>query len=266
MVQRIGLIGYGAIGSVVHRELLMQHGSEAQVVGVLVRDPAKLAGTPAATLGLVSIDALLALQPDLVVECAGHAAVDAHALHVLNAGIDLMLVSVGSLSDSQRHARVVDAARAARRQLLLPAGAIGGIDWLAAARLAGLTRVVYRSRKPPRAWMGSPAEDLIDLAMLDKPTAFFRGTARDAAYQYPKNANVAATLALATLGFDDTQVELVADPNATGNLHEVEATGIAGTISIRIDGKPDPDNPRTSMLTAYSVVRGILNRSTTIVI
>ncbi len=266
MPQRIALIGYGAIGAVVHRELVQQHGAAAEVVAVLVRDVARLAATPAAALTVTSLNALLATEPDLVVECAGHAAVDAHAVEVLAAGVDLLLVSVGSLSDAAREQRVVGAARDAGRQLLLPAGAIGGIDWLAAARLAGLTQVTYRSRKPPRAWAGSPAEAVLDLAGLKHATAFFRGTARDAAYQYPKNANVAATVALATLGFDATQVELVADPDAAGNLHEIDATGSAGSISVRIDGKPDPDNPRTSMLTAYSVVRAILNRSNTVVI
>ena len=266
MTLRIGLIGYGAIGAVVHRELAQSHAAAAPVVGVLVRDVARLAATPAAPVAVNTLDALLAAQPDLIVECAGHAAVDACATAVLAAGIDLMLVSVGSLSDPAREERVVSAAREAGRQLFLPAGAIGGIDWLAAARLAGLTRVTYRSRKPPRAWAGSPAEQLLELGGLTRATAFFRGTARDAAQQYPKNANVAATVALATLGFDATQVEMVADPDAAGNLHEIDAAGSAGSISVRIDGKPDPDNPRTSMLTAYSVVRGILNRSNTVVI
>ena len=221
---RVGLIGYGAIGAVVHRVLAQDHASAAQVAGVLVRDAARLATSPAA--------------------------------HLL----------VGSLADAAREQRVVSAARQSGRQVLLPAGAIGGIDWLAAANLAGLTQVTYRSRKPPRAWAGSPAEQLLNLNTLNQAATFFQGTARDAAQHYPKNANVAATVALATLGFDATRVELVADPAVSGNIHEIDAAGSAGTISVRIDGKPDPANPRTSMLTAYSAVRGILNRAATVVI
>ena len=266
MSLRVGLIGYGAIGAVVHRVLAQDHASAAQVAGVLVRDAARLATSPAAQLLAASLDALLACKPDLVVECAGHAAVDAYAVAVLRAGLDLMIVSVGSLADAAREQRVVRAARQSGRQLLLPAGAIGGIDWLAAAKLAGLTQVTYRSRKPPRAWAGSPAEQLLNLNTLNQAARFFQGTARNAAQQYPRNANVAATVALATLGFDATHVELVADPAVSGNIHEIDATGAAGTISVRIDGKPDPGNPRTSMLTAYSVVRGILNRAVTVVI
>ncbi len=263
---RVGLIGYGAIGAVVHRVLAQDHASAAQVAGVLVRDAARLATSPAAHLLVGSLDALLACKPDVIVECAGHAAVDAYAVDVLSAGIDLMIVSVGSLADAAREQRVVQAARQSGRQVLLPAGAIGGIDWLAAANLAGLTQVTYRSRKPPRAWAGSPAEHLLNLNTLNQAATFFQGTARDAAQHYPKNANVAATVALATLGFDATRVELVADPAVSGNIHEIDAAGSAGTISVRIDGKPDPANPRTSMLTAYSAVRGILNRAATVVI
>ena len=263
MSLRVGLIGYGAIGAVVHRVLAQDHTSAAQVAGVLVRDPSRLATSPAAHLLAGSLDALLACKPDLIVECAGHAAVDAHAVDVLQAGMDLMIVSVGSLSDAAREQRVVQSARRSGRQVLLPAGAIGGIDWLAAAKLAGLTQVTYRSRKPPRAWAGSPA---LNLDTLNQAATFFQGTARDAAQHYPKNANVAATVALATLGFDATRVELVADPAVSSNIHEIDATGAAGTISVRIDGQPDPANPRTSLLTAYSVVRGILNRAATVVI
>jgi aspartate dehydrogenase len=252
---RVGMIGYGAIGAVAHRVLTEQHRQDAEIVGVLVRDPQRLCASSAAHLLVNSLDALLACRPDLIVECAGHAAVDAHAVKVLEAGLDLMLVSIGSLSDAAREQRVVGAARAAHRQLLLPAGAIGGIDWLAAARIAGLTRVTYRSRKPPQAWKGSPAESLLALDSLGTAATFFQGTARAAAHDYPKNANV-----------DATGVELIADPAAGGNIHEIEASGAAGSISVRIDGKPDPHNPRTSMLTAYSVVRGIVNRASTIVI
>ena len=266
MTIRVGLIGYGAIGAVVHRVLAHEHADAAAVTAVLVRDAARLAASPAAPLLVPSLDALLACKPDLIVECAGHAAVDACAVDVLMAGVDLMIVSAGSLADAGREQRVIDAARHSGRQLLLPAGAIGGIDWLGAAKLAGLTQVTYRSRKPPRAWAGSPAEQLLNLNTLNQAATFFQGTARDAARQYPKNANVAATVALATLGFDATRVELVADPGVSGNLHEIDANGKAGSISVRIDGKPDPGNPRTSMLTAYSVVRGILNRAATVVI
>lgn len=270
---RVGLIGYGAIGRVVHRELVRQAPDAVVPVSILVRRPDAL-GAPARgaaclgieELGTADLDSLLAREPDLVVECAGHQAVDAYAVLILRAGIDLMLVSVGALADADREARLLDAARSGGSRLIVPAGAIGAVDWLAAARRAGLTRVVYRSRKPPSAWAGSPAEDRLDLGRLDSAATFFSGSARAAASAYPKNANVAATIAIATLGFDATRVELIADPAVTANIHEVTAVGQSGTLALRIEGQADPDNPRTSVQTAYSVVQGVINQTAALVL
>ena len=267
MKQKIALLGYGAIGKAVHR-LLLSHAEQVEVVAILVRDrAAALALAPQADALLVdSLTQVLQRQPGLVVECAGHQAVDLHGVTVLQAGIDLLVVSIGALAEPAREAALVSAARSARQRLLLPAGAIGGVDWLAAARLAGLRQVTYRSRKPPLAWAGSAAEQQLDLGALTQAVTFFRGSAREAALQYPRNANVAATVALAGLGFENTKVEMIADPLAGGNVHEIEAEGAGGLMNTRLVGLPDPHNPRTSLMTAYSVVRCILNETATVVI
>ena len=133
-------------------------------------------------------------------------------------------------------------------------------------RFAGLTSVRYRSRKPPLAWRGSPAERLVDLGKLCERTVLYAGTAGEAALLYPQNANVAAAVALAGLGFDATEVELDADPDAPGNVHEIEAEGAAGRFAIQLQGKPSRTNPKTSALAALSVARALLNEQATIVI
>ena len=145
-------------------------------------------------------------------------------------------------------ARLKSAAQDGNSRILLPAGAIGGIDAIAAMRVAGLSSVRYRSRKPPAAWRGSPAEQVVDLGALTQRTVLYRGTAGEAALLYPQNANVAAAVALAGLGFDLTEVELVADPDAPGNVHEIEAEGAAGRFAIQLQGKPSRSNPKTSAL------------------
>ncbi len=268
---RVALIGFGAIGQRLARGLLARPDA-VTITGVLVHElaPARAAATGALAglHDLITEDrtSWLDSQPELVVECAGHAAVDAHAEAVLRAGCDLLMASVGSLTDDARRERLRTLASEAGRQVLLVSGAIGGIDWLAAAQDAGLDAVVYRGRKPPAAWRGSPAEAVVDLSSLREPVRVFEGTAREAARAYPRNANVAATVALATLGLDHTRVELWADPGVSENRHEVEARGGAGRLLLQLDNQPDPDNPRTSLVTAHSVLHAVFNRRATVVL
>jgi aspartate dehydrogenase len=257
---RIGFIGDGGISRSVRETLREVPGFAFDVAGVLSRPHA---GEEAP---LDTVDALVAAAPDVVVECAGHAAIEEFAAPVLHAGIPLMIVSIGSLADPALLARLRAAAQAGGSRVLLAAGAMAGIDALAAARLGGLSRVRYRGSKPPRAWQGTPAETLLDLDHLDAPHTFYRGNARDAALTYPKNSNVAATVALAGIGFDDTEVELVADPDVSQNIHELMFEGADGRFEIRIQGAPSKANPKTSALTAHSIARLLCGMADPVVI
>lgn len=256
----VAIVGFGAIGKRV-AALLREGGGRGRVATVLLRPGSAAAGAAEGAGLRVVTDpaALLSSGPGLVVECAGQEALAAHGPALLGAGVDLVAASIGALADAALERALKQAAQRSGAALLLPAGAVGGIDALAAMRLAGLERVTYRSRKPPAAWAGSPAEDLVDLTALTEPAVFYRGAARAAAARFPKNANVAATVALAGLGFEATAVELVADPGSGANVHEIEAEGASGRFSIRLEGRPDPDNPRTSALTALSLVRAVRN-------
>lgn len=211
-------------------------------------------------------DAFLSQRYDLVVECAGHAAVKAYGTKVLATGTDLLVVSIGSLTDDTLRTALRDAAEASGARLILCSGAIGGIDLLSAARLAGIESITYTSRKAPKAWKGTPAEKLIDLDRVTAETVFYEGTARAAARDYPQNANSAATIAIASVGLDNANVRLIADPAAPGNVHEFKLTSACADMEIRIVGKPSPDNPKTSMSTAYTVAREIINRMSPIAI
>ena len=192
---------------------------------------------------------------DLVIDCAGHVALKTHGPELLRRGIDLATVSVGALADATLYGELEQAAAEGNARLLLVSGAIGALDCLRAARVGNLHSVTYTGRKPPKSWKGSPAEERLDLDNLTgAEQVHFEGSARDAATQYPKNANVAAAIALAGVGMDETQVKLIADPNVDQNIHEIVAIGEFGQFSFEIRGHALPDNPKSSALAAMSAV------------
>lgn len=264
--ERVALIGFGAIGQGVAGHLLMDS-SGPELLAVLVRvhqqDRAR-AALPRHVSVVTSIDALMALQPDIVIECAGQPAVHAYAADILAAGLPLMLVSTGALAADGILERLRAIATGEAR-LIIPAGAIAGLDGLGALKIAGLKKVTYTSTKPPAAWKGTAAEMLANLDRLQEPVTFFEGAAREAAQQFPKNANLAATVALAGLGLDQTRVRLVADPQAQGNTGRIDAESVIGTMTLVMDGAASA-NPKTSASTAFSILHAVRQRRARIVI
>ncbi|MFT3718512.1 aspartate dehydrogenase [Pseudorhodoferax sp.] len=264
---KIALIGCGAIGTALLE--LVKDDAGLTVAAIVV--PAEGADTAQAVAARLAPGARVAPAVptdgiDLVVEAAGHAAIEQHVLPALARGVPAIVASVGALSAPGLPEQLEAAARQGRTQVQLIAGAIGAIDALAAARIGGLEVVRYTGRKPPRAWKGTPAEQGRDLDALAAETVIFEGSAREAATLYPKNANVAATVSLAGLGLDRTTVRLIADPGVTENVHQVEAAGAFGRFELTMRNQPLAANPKTSALTVYSAVRALRGRVAPLVI
>ncbi len=260
---KIALIGNGAIAKLVS-QFCAEHQDRYTLVGALGLSSDK--DSVGAHRVVYAFGELLAMAPDLIVECAGHSAVSTYAVRVLELGIDQIIVSTGSLADAELLAAITTASEKSTAKVKLPAGALPGIDALSSAKLAGLTKVTLCSAKPPLAWKGTPAETSHELGAIQAPVVIFSGTAREAAMAFPKNANVAATAALAGIGFEKTTVELVADPGLTRNTHHLEAEGTFGSMSLDIAGNPSPDNPKTSHMAALSIMRLLDNETAGIVI
>jgi len=260
---KLALIGNGAIAKLVTR-FCAERSDRYSIVGALgLPTDVMSVGTHAIVRTLPD---MLALKPDLVVECAGHGAVKAFGADILKGGFDIVIVSTGSLADQALFDSLTSAAQSAKRRIKLPAGALPGVDALAAGKLAGIERVALKSSKPPLAWTGTPAEKAFDLKAVKTATVIFSGNAREAALAYPKNANVAATAALAGIGFEKTRVTLIADPAVTQNVHRLEADGGFGSLRLEIMANPSPDNPKTSHMAALSIMRLLDNETAGIVI
>lgn len=275
-MKRLGIIGYGSIAQSLIDILRDNISQEYVRVCMLVREEsvedvyqqlkASKKGLAKTVLVHSDLEAFIADAPDLVVECAGHSAVQDYVPALLKADINVIIASIGALADEALYQSITEAAKVGNAQITLPAGAIGGIDVMAAAQLSDIKEVVYVGRKSPGAWKGTPAEAVADLDMLTEELVFFEGTAREAAKAYPKNANVAATLALAGVGFEKTRVKLIADPTTDKNTHSYNVVSDVVSYSVELMSVVSPKNPKTSMTTVYSLAREVLNKTSTVAI
>ena len=257
-MRKLTLIGYGAIGRSLYTRL---QGHTGVLVDSIVVPPRSVAEVQQAFGDGVKVVSVVPDETYLLLECAGHSALTTHVLKALERGVECAVLSVGALSESGLPEKLADAARRGGSQIHLLSGAIGGIDAISAARLAGLHSVTYTGRKPPLSWSGTPAEQVANLATLTMPTVILEASAREAARLYPKNANVAATISLAGLGLDKTRVRLIADPTVSENIHEIDVRGEFGEMQLTMRGKPLADNPKTSALTVLSALRFLDNRT-----
>ena len=259
---RLGLIGCGSIGSAVAHAV-----AEGKITGVRLVGIADVAGSEAAEKTAAAAAcpfvtdfwALLVLRPDLILECASQEVVRTCGAAVLEAGVDLMVVSVGALADAALLGRLTEAAQLRGRRLYIPSGAIGGVDIIRGAAAGGLEECRLTTTKPPGALAGAAyvKEHGIDLGGIREATVVYEGPASQAVRFFPQNINVAATISLAGIGLERTTVRIVADPAATRNVHEVFVRGAFGEATVRLANLPSPVNPKSSYMASLSVIAAL---------
>lgn len=256
----IGVVGCGAIGAEICRAV--DGGRlEARLVGVSDMDAGRaeaLVHSLRRSTPVMSLSELIAAS-DLVVEATSRAAAPAIIRESLGRSTDVMVMSVGGLLGCLDE--VVELAGRVRRKIYVPSGAVAGLDGIKGAAAGELRRVRLTTRKPPAALAGAPFLAAQGLALdgLTAATEIFTGSAREAIPAFPANVNVAASLSLAGIGPDRTEVRIVADPTCPRNVHEIEAEGDFGSLRVRLENLPSPDNPKTSRMAALSAI-GLLRR------
>jgi aspartate dehydrogenase len=247
----VGIVGYGAVGSAVGAALLQGRVSGAHLAGVLASNR----GTDSLTVR--DLPALVS-RCEIVVEAAGVDALRSVAPVVLGAGRTLLALSVGGFLADDLWPLLEHTGPG---RLVLSTGAIGGLDLVRAARLAdSATTVSLVSRKRPLAlvqpWMSqAQTTGLLEMGEQHRPQSIFRGSAVEAARLFPANLNVAAALAIAVGDVSAVVVELIADPAAERTVHDVEVSCTLGEYRFAIANRPSPDNPATSAVVPWSVIR-----------
>jgi aspartate dehydrogenase len=254
MTTRVAIAGFGAIGKVV-AEAIDRGIDGLQLAAVSARDVARAERAMAGFARTVPVLPLARLwkEADIVVECAPAAVLREIAEPALAAGRTLIVLSCGALLDNFD---LVDLARRHNARILVPTGALLGLDAVQAAAQGQISRIHMITRKPPSGLDGAPylVEHGISVAGLDRALRVFAGSAREAARGFPANVNVAAALALAGLGPDRTTIEIWADPAVDRNIHRIEVEADAARLTMQIENVPSLDNPKTGRLTPLSVI------------
>jgi aspartate dehydrogenase len=243
---KIGIVGMGVIG---HRvaEAVTRGIPGTTLEGVSVRKPATAGSFPVLPLPT------LIERSDLIVEAATQASLREFGPAVLAAGKHLMVLSVGALVGV-----LDDWARLAEKhgcRILVPSGAIAGLDGVKGAREGAITAVTMETRKPPRGLAGAPyiEQHRIDLDAITTETLIFEGSATDAVAAFPANVNVVAALSLAGIGPQRTRIKLYAVPGQAHNQHRITVEGEFGTLRIEVENVPS-ENPRTGRLSYLSAI------------
>ncbi len=233
---KIGIIGCGAIGTLIAESV---ENGIVKCDGLILYDSdmsrsanlKKLLRIPIVVVE--SVEEMIKLRPAVIVEAASQTAVKQYASKVLDADIDLIVMSVGALLDLN-----IQSSR-----LHVPSGAIGGLDAIDAASLAGVTEVTLTTRKNPK---------VLDMNNRVEKTVY-EGDAEEAVKRFPREMNVAARLALAVKPVE-VKVQVVSDPKVNRNVHEVKVKWKHGDMWLRFSNEPHPDNPKTSALAAWSAI------------
>ncbi len=236
-VKKVGLIGCGVIGTVI-AEAIERKLVECRELVIYDVDPSRAQELKAKldfpVLIVGSVDELLAQKPKVIVEAASQQAVRDYVAKIVSSGLDLIVMSTGALLDLDINSSKIH----------FSSGAIGGLDALSGAALAGIDEVVLTSRKNPKAFGVYNTQEKV----------IYEGYAEEAAKKFPREMNVAATLAL-TVKPAKVKVRVVSDPAVKRNTHEIEVKWRFGEMFLRFANDPHPDNPHTSALAAWSAIK-----------
>ncbi len=263
--KKLAILGTGNLARILAQELQKKTFSTYQLVAVCGRSMEKAracaVGTEAAAV--TTLQELLALQPELVLEATTPAHLKTVAPTILGAGCSMIILSSGALADAEFRAEVTRAGERSGARLYVASGAIGGFDLLQTAALMGNVSLTVRNQKPPAAYENAPFLEGRTLD-ADREELLFSGTAAQAIARFPQNVNVAVAAAEASVGAEHTKVTVESDPALRLNTHRLELRGNFGEATLNIASAASA-KAGSSAMAAYSVLRVLLNLTSVIV-
>lgn len=264
---KLAIIGSGSLGSIIGEYIHRKMSGDYAILGVLdcnKENAIKLANSLNAKV-YGCLDEVIGDSPDYIIEAASPSVVTEMGIKILDNGINLIPLSVGAFADRQFYEKATATALENNSRVHIPSGAVGGFDVLAGAMLMGDVKVSIKTEKSPASLNGAPFLKGRKLSE-DRIEQVFRGSAKEAIKEFPKNVNVAVATAMATTGVENTKVSIDSIPEKKGNKHEIKLKGENININIAIESIPSPDNPKSSTLAAYSVIALLKNLVSPIVL
>ncbi|MEM0340853.1 MAG: aspartate dehydrogenase [Acidilobaceae archaeon] len=244
-MKKIAIIGCGAIGSTLAKYVFRGF-IKAELVALMDIEPERCEKVRFSQKTKIckELECLLEERPEIVVEAASQEAVKTLVPKVLEAGIDVIVLSVGAVLDQSMLNEIESITRRTKAKVYIPSGAIAGLDAIKALSLEKIERVILRTNKSFKS---------LGLSEKDKDELLYEGPATEAVKLYPANVNVAATLSLAA--GREAWVEIWARKDLKMNVHEIEVESNISRLYIRVENTPHSENPKTSYLAVLSVTR-----------
>ena len=267
MAKKIAIIGCGTIGGAIIDAIVKGKVPGGEIKGIVDIDSNAINSLSSSVGSNITFrsfedffDSPIFNNVDIVVESASQKVVLEFGRRILESQKDLMVMSVGAFAQGSFFLELVDTARSHRSRLILPSGAITGIDAIRCARDI-IKSVSITTTKNPISLAGAPffKNSEIKVEGIKSRRTLYNGNARNVILEFPSNVNVAVSLALAGIGLDKTKVKVIADPQITVNQHKIIAKGDFGEIRVLVRNNPSTLNPKTSFLAVLSAIECLRN-------
>jgi len=261
----VGLIGFGAISQNIYKYFVNNQNSNINFKTILVRNIKNYAKYD---LNIITDnpEQFFNKNLDYVIECAGHESVFSFGAKVLKNKSNLMITSTGALTNDNLFSNLLLLSKKYNKKIIIPSAGIGALDMLSASSIGVLKEVNMVIRKNTEAWIGTVAENKFDLTTYNDNLILFTGTVREGAKLYPQNVNISASVALAGIGLDKTNLKIISDSSINTHIISINAKGDFGEFNFEENVIPSEENEKTGKIVSLAIIKTLKNLTSNLII